>query len=61
MHGRMSAIVAFEMIVERLEGKFKLSQNRPMADRRNVAKVFAEGNDEQRAVANWMRRVSLEE
>jgi transcriptional regulator len=61
MHGRMSAIVAFEFIVERLEGKFKLSQNRPMADRRNVAKVFAEGNDDQRAVSSWMRRVSLEE
>jgi transcriptional regulator len=61
LQGRMSAIVAFEMSVERLEGKFKLSQNRPMADRRNVAKVFAEGNDEQRAVAAWMRRVSLDE
>ena len=61
MHGRMSAIVAFEFIVERLEGKFKLSQNRPMADRRNVVAAFAEGNDEQRAVANWMRRVSLVE
>jgi transcriptional regulator len=61
VQGRLSAIVAFEMSVERLEGKFKLSQNRPMADRRNVAKVFAEGNDEQRAVADWMRRVSLDE
>ena len=61
LHGRMSAIVAFEMIVERLEGKFKLSQNRPMADRHNVVAAFAAGNDEQRAVANWMRRVSLEE
>ena len=60
VQGRLSAIVAFAMSVERLEGKFKLSQNRPMADRRNVAKVFAEGNDEQRAVAAWMRRVSLE-
>ncbi len=59
LQGRLSAIVAFEMPVERLEGKFKLSQNRPLADRRNVAKVFAEGNDEQRAVAAWMRRVSL--
>ncbi len=45
VQGRLSAIVAFEMLVARLEGKFKLSQNRPMADRRNVAKVFAEGND----------------
>jgi transcriptional regulator len=61
LHGRMSAIVAFEMPVERLEGKFKLSQNRPMADRNNVANVFADGNDQQRAVSSWMRRVSLKE
>jgi transcriptional regulator len=61
LKGRMSAIVAFELAVERLEGKFKLSQNRPMAERRNVAAVFAKGNDEQRAVANWMQRVSLTE
>lgn len=61
LQGRMSAIVAFEFSVERLEGKFKLSQNRPMADRRNVANAFAEGNDEQRAVAAWMQRVSLDD
>jgi transcriptional regulator len=59
LQGRLSAIVAFEMIVERLEGKFKLSQNRPMADRLNVAAKFAEGNDAERAVADWMRRVSI--
>jgi transcriptional regulator len=61
LHGRMSAIVAFEMPVERLEGKFKLSQNRPLADRHTVANTFAAGNDQQRAVASWMRRVSLKE
>ena len=59
LHGRMSAIVAFEFVVDRLEGKFKLSQNRPMADRHNVANAFAEGDDAQRAIAQWMRRVSL--
>ncbi len=60
-HGRMSAIVAFEMSVERLEGKFKLSQNRPMVDRHTVANAFTDGSDQQRAVASWMRRVSLKE
>jgi transcriptional regulator len=59
LHGRMSAIVAFEMSVERLEGKFKLSQNRPMNDRQTVARTFENGNDQQRAVAAWMARVSL--
>lgn len=34
---RMSrGIVAFEMPIERIEGKFKLSQNRPVEDRRRV-------------------------
>ncbi len=61
LHGRMSAIVAFEMNVERLEGKFKLSQNRPMNDRHTVARTFASGNDQQRAVAAWMARVSHKE
>lgn len=59
LHGRMSAIVAFEFAIERLEGKFKLSQNRPLADRRNVANALADGNDEQRGVAAWMQRISL--
>lgn len=61
LHGRLSAIVAFEMAVERLEGKFKLSQNRPMIDRHTVANTFASGNDQQRAIASWMQRVSLKE
>lgn len=61
LYGRMSAIVAFEFSVERLEGKFKLSQNRPLVDRQNVATAFANGNDEQRAVARWMQRLSLTE
>ncbi len=61
MHGRLSAIVAFEMTVERIEGKFKLSQNRPMVDRINVANSLAEGNDDQRGVAAWMQRLALGE
>ncbi|TAM76708.1 FMN-binding negative transcriptional regulator [bacterium] len=35
------AIVAFAMPIERLEGKFKLSQNRPQADREHVMQVLA--------------------
>ncbi len=59
LHGRMNAIVAFEMNVERLEGKFKLSQNRPLTDRQKVVQTLANGNDQQRAIATWMARVSL--
>ncbi|TAM85309.1 hypothetical protein EPN42_15370 [bacterium] len=34
-------IVAFAMPIERLEGKFKLSQNRPPADREHVMQVLS--------------------
>lgn len=34
-------IVAFEVIVERLEGKFKMSQNRSTADQENIVEEFA--------------------
>lgn len=61
LQGMINGIVAFEFAVDRLEGKFKLSQNRPEADRRNVATVFAEGDGDQRALAAWMRRVFLKE
>jgi transcriptional regulator len=61
LQAMIHGIVAFEFTVERLEGKFKLSQNRPMADRRNVAAVFAHGDAEQCAVASWMRRVFVKE
>jgi transcriptional regulator len=37
----MRGIVAFEMPVTRIEGKFKLSQNRPAEDRRRVAAELA--------------------
>jgi transcriptional regulator len=36
----IDGVVAFEIRVDRLEGKFKLSQNRPMGDRLRVAAAF---------------------
>jgi transcriptional regulator len=55
--GRLKAITAFEIAVERLEGKFKLSQNRPAADRNHIVETFGQGDAEQQAVARWMRRL----
>ncbi len=53
----LRAIVAFEIEISRLEGKFKLSQNRDDIDRRNVAsRLDALGFDDARAVAGLMRR-----
>ena len=54
---RMSrGIVAFEMPIERIEGKFKLSQNRPDEDRRRVIAEFEKpGDGENEELARLMR------
>jgi transcriptional regulator len=50
-------IVAFRMPIERIAGKFKLSQNRPVEDRRRViAALGASAHADARATAAWMRR-----
>jgi transcriptional regulator len=50
------AIVGFEIAVDRLEGKVKLSQNRSAQDRRGVvAALEAQMSDDSRAVAALMR------
>jgi len=45
--GLLRAIVGFELIIESLQGKYKLSQNRDTADRAGVRDAFArEGRDD---------------
>ncbi len=57
LHGMMKGIVAFEIEVTRLEGKFKLSQNRSEADQHNVVQALSQSdNPTDRAIANKMRR-----
>jgi transcriptional regulator len=54
--GMMRGIVGFEIAVARLEGKFKLSQNRPAADQARVAAALERAGDgDGRAVARLMR------
>ena len=54
--GMLGGILGFELAVDRLEGKFKLSQNRPAGDRpRIIAALEARGDDEARGVAALMR------
>jgi len=50
-------IVGFRIPIERIEGKFKLSQNRSEQERQNVRMAQAAGNDDQRALAAWMSRL----
>jgi transcriptional regulator len=52
VHSMLEHIVGFEMTVERLEGKFKLSQNRPAEIERVIAGLEAEGEGE---LAAFMR------
>lgn len=52
LDGMQRGIIAFELPIERLEGKFKLSQNRPDSDRKNVADQLlksARGSDRELA------------
>jgi transcriptional regulator len=52
----MGGILGFEIAVSRLEGKFKLSQNRPVADRpRIIAALEARTDDDSCGVARLMR------
>jgi transcriptional regulator len=52
----LKGIVGVEIAVARLEGKFKLSQNRPAVDRpRIIAALQARGDAESAAVADLMR------
>jgi transcriptional regulator len=56
LEGMLRGIVGVDIAVDRLEGKFKLSQNRPAADRpRVVAALEAQGGAEAAAVARLMR------
>ncbi|GAB4124135.1 MAG: FMN-binding negative transcriptional regulator [Roseiflexaceae bacterium] len=43
--GMLKGIVGFELQVAKLEGKYKLSQNRSMADRHSVARALLESSD----------------
>ncbi len=54
--GMLNGIVGVEIAVTRLEGKFKLSQNRPAADRPRIIAALEQRDDpESQAVARLMR------
>ena len=54
----LNAIVGFEIAVTRIEGKFKLSQNRPNADQQSAIDVLTNSNIEaEQKVAALMRHL----
>jgi transcriptional regulator len=56
LNGMLGGIVGFEIAVTRLDGKFKLSQNRPAADHpRIIAALEVRDNAESHGIARLMR------
>lgn len=53
----LAGIQGFRIPIARIEGKFKISQNRAAEERRNVKAAHAEGTGDQRALAAWMERL----
>jgi transcriptional regulator len=51
----LRGIAAFEVVSPELEGSWKLSQNKPEADRARVAEELSEGGAGEQAVAHLMR------
>jgi transcriptional regulator len=59
--GMLKAIVGFELPIARLEGKWKMSQNRPAADRAGtIAGLTEEGTEKEVAVAEIVAARSRE-
>jgi transcriptional regulator len=53
----LAGILGFRIPVTRLEGKFKISQNRAETERRNVYATHAAGSSDERELARWMKRL----
>ena len=55
-HKMLAGIVGFELLVTEWQCKLKLNQHRPEAHDA-TQKIYASGNDDQRALAHWMDRL----
>lgn len=53
----LAGIMGFRIPIVRIEGKFKISQNRDDVERRNVQAAHAAGTPDQQALAEWMKRL----
>ncbi len=53
--GLLDAIVGFDCIVDRLEGKFKLGQHRLADDLPEMQAVHESGDEDRRSIARWMK------
>jgi len=53
----LAGIVGFRIPITNIEGKFKISQNRPEIDRRSVYAAHSAGTSDQQQLAKWMQRL----
>jgi transcriptional regulator len=53
------AIVGLRLTAERVQAKFKLSQNRPAEDQRRVREAMEAGDASAQALGEWMRRLQI--
>jgi transcriptional regulator len=54
----LAGIMGFRIPIARIEGKFKVSQNRSIEERRNVFAAHAAGTPDQQTLARWMQRLA---
>lgn len=59
--GMMMGIVAFEIAVTRIEGKYKLSQNRSMVDQATVAAHLQQASDQAAAAIGMAMQTKIQE
>jgi transcriptional regulator len=53
----VNAIVAIDIAVDKLEGKFKLGQHRLAEDKPEMQTRHEQGGENERAIAGWMKRL----
>jgi transcriptional regulator len=53
----LAGIMGFRIPIARIEGKFKISQNRAAEERSNVQAAHAAGTPDQQELARWMTRL----
>jgi transcriptional regulator len=53
----LAGIMGFRIPIARIEGKFKLSQNRKPEEQSNVRATQAAGSDDERELARWMDKL----
>jgi transcriptional regulator len=54
----LAGITGFRIPIARIEGKFKVSQNRNPEERRNVFAAHSAGTPDQQVLARWMQRLA---